>query len=300
MDASALMENPPKVLIMTIEVEPPEAARDEVQDIVEAYDTTDWWGDLAYGMDYPDGGYTVTVMTKTASDAMNLRNELMAWKRRHRFPGHIDIEANEYDDGLTPNKRARPLGSRPSMDTRFGRTLDDPDSVGGTRGKHLDAAMDRYETFHAKAPIRVAELAHNLPDRWEPVGDALAVMYRTDKWKKDGVDEDYKHLHDKSDGKEYDRLKGVRFFEPARNGRRLPVRKPQALTLLGYCLGAFVRKDDDGQEYETNPRGCYLFCSPSGDALYLYSPDEQSDGSSGFLAAAVGGNLRVLRDGIDG
>jgi hypothetical protein len=201
---------------------------------------------------------------------------------------------------IVPNRRARALGERPSMDTRFGDTLDDIDSIGGARGSHLDSAMSRYETFHAKAPIRVAELAHELPDRWDVVGDALAVMYRTDKWKKDGVDEDYKHLHDKGDDKPYEALKGVRFYEPSRSGRRLPVSKPKAITLLGYCLGFFVRKDDDGQEYETNPRGCYLFCSPSGDALYLYSPDEQADGSSGFLAAAVGGNLRVLKDGIDG
>jgi len=203
---------------------------------------------------------------------------------------------------MEPNRRARALGGRPSMKTSFGDTLDDIDSVGGRRGVDLDAAMNRYETFHAKLPIRVAELAHDIPDRWESVGDALAVMYRTDKWKKDGVDEDYKHLHDKSDGQPYDAMKGVRFYEPSRSGsgRRLPVSKPKALTLLGYCLGFFVRRDDDGQEYEVNPRGCYLFCSPSGDALYLYSPDEQPDGDSGFLAAAVGGNLRVLKDGIDG
>jgi hypothetical protein len=204
---------------------------------------------------------------------------------------------------MEPNRRARALGNRPSMKTSFGDTLDDIDSVGGPKGVDLDAAMSRYETFHAKLPIRVAELAHDIPTRWEEVGDALSVMYRTDKWKKDGVDEDYKHLHDKSDGQPYERLKGVRFYEPAqhrRSGRSLPVKTPKALTLLGYCLGFFVRKDDDGQEYETNPRGCYLFCSPSGDALYLYSPDEQPDGDSGFLAAAVGGNLRVLKDGIDG
>lgn len=208
---------------------------------------------------------------------------------------------------LMPNKKARALGRRAAMRTNFGDTLDDEelDTLGGARGRDVDAAMKRYQTFHAKAPIRVAELAHELPDRWVCVGDALAVMYRTDKWKKDGTDEDYKHLHDAGDDKPYAVRKGVRFYEPAkavRGGRaqRLPVAKPKALTLLGYCLGAFVRKDDDGETYETNPRGCYLFSSPSGNALYLYSPHKQSDGSSGFLAAMAGGKLRVLKDGIDG
>lgn len=288
------------------------------------------------------------------------------------------------EDDIESNPRARAMGRRTSMDTRFGKDLDDDqiDQVAGAEGAALDAAMRRYKTFHAKEPLRVAELSHSLPDDWVAVGDALAVMYRTDKWKKDGVDEDYKHLHDKTDGQPYAEMKGVRMYEPARevsrskvqgrrkvhenprpfrfdtevevpgsdlveaygklrsgldpafgrrwkttggrtpkgatfdardvkdaqmkerwglaaNPRGLPV-MPRALTLLGYCLGAFVRRDDDSEIYEINPRGCYLFCSPSGDMLAIYSPDKQSDGSSGFLAAFAGGNLRVLKDGIDG
>lgn len=203
---------------------------------------------------------------------------------------------------VEPNK-ARALGSRPAMRTNFGNDLDpaDLDSLGGPEGSDVDGAMRRYETFHAKQPIRVTELVHDLPTSWVCIGDGLAVMYRTDKWKKDGVDEDYKHLHDAGDNKPYPATKGVRFYEPATRGQRgvrLPT--PKAITLLGYCLGAFVRKDSDGHEYETNPRGCYLFAAPDGHTLYLYSPDKQPDGSSGFLAALHGGKLRVLKDGIDG
>lgn len=208
-----------------------------------------------------------------------------------------------WEDEVEPNKRARSL-QQPAMDTRFGETLEDPDSIVGPEGKQLDAALNRYETFHAKKPIRIAELTHDIPTTWVPVGDALAVMYRTDKWKRDGSDIDYKHLHDKSEDKPYDVRKGVRFFEPASavsgRSRKLPVAVPKAVTLLGYCLGLFVRKDGDEQVYETNPRGCYLFSSPSGDLLLVYSPDEQADGTSGFLAAMAGGKLRVLKDGIDG
>jgi hypothetical protein len=229
------------------------------------------------------------------------------------------LEEEGEDFGLKPNRRARGLGKRPAMDTRFGDTVEDPDTLTGARGRHVDSAMDRYETFHAKKPIRIAELDHELPEEWVCVGDANAVMYRTDKWHSDGDDEDYKHLHDKGDDKPYEFRKGVRFYEPAAEYRKsrvkgggpigkrrlkeqgLPVSRPRALTLLGYCLGAFVHSHDDPDvEYEVNPRGCYLFSSPSGNMLAIYSPDEQPDGSSGFLAIMAGGNLRVLKDGIDG
>ena len=127
-------------------------------------------------------------------------------------------------DSLEPNRASRLRG--PSMETRFGSEVD-PDDV---PGRALDAAMDRYEIFHDKSPIRVAELEHEIPREWVRVGDALAVMYRTDKWKKDGVDEDYKHLHDKSDNKPYEKLKGVRLYEPARSGGALPVARSAGTT----------------------------------------------------------------------
>lgn len=209
------------------------------------------------------------------------------------------------EERLRPNARAH-RGA--AMETHFGDTVDDPDSRGGSA---VDAAMDRYEIFHDKAPIRVAELDHDLPDKWVKTGECLAVMYRTDKWRPDGDDEDYKHLHDTGDDKPYPLGKGVKFFEPAsevsksrvpgkrrrtsRNkSQRLPVAAPKAVTLLGYCLGFFVRRDDDETIYELNPRGAWLFSSPSGNMLCVYSPKE------GFLGAMAGGKLRVLKDGIDG
>jgi len=203
---------------------------------------------------------------------------------------------------MTPNRGA-------AMNTRFGRTVEDPDEIKGRDGRAVDEGMTLYERFHAKQPIRVAELDHDIPIAWTCVGDALSVMYRTDKWKPDGTDEDYKHLHDAGNNKPYPIRKGVRFYEPSSEvgksskegggglhgrGSRLPVAVPAAVALLGYCLGAFVRLDEDGEEYEVNPRGCYLFAAPSGKLLFMYSPRE------GFLGAMAGGNLRVLKDGIDG
>jgi hypothetical protein len=226
--------------------------------------------------------------------------------------------------GLSPNRRrATTLNGRPSMDTsHVGREVD-PDRYKGARGKHLEAAMDRYETFHAKRPLRTVELPHDLPTSVVPVGQVISTMYRTDKWHEDGDDEDYKHVHDNSRGgkeREYEFGKGVIAYEPASQASesiiasdgkrtktkthakpvRLPVSAPKALSLLGYCLGVFVQRFDDEEIYEINPRGCYLFCSPKGDMLALYSPEEQPDGSNGFLMIMAGGGLRVLKDGIDG
>lgn len=217
---------------------------------------------------------------------------------------------------MTPNGKASTLGGRPSMDTKFGSDID----LDGRSDRDLDAAMDRYELFHAKRPLRAVELAHDLPTSVVCVGQVISTMYRTDKWHADGVDEDYKHVHDNSHGgseKEYEFGKGVLAYEPAKARRgsvqgrrssrsaagkvtRLPVTNPKALTLLGYCLGIFVQRFDDNEIYEISPRGCYLFCSPKGDMLAVYSPESQPDGSRGFLMLMAGGGLRVLKDGIDG
>lgn len=221
--------------------------------------------------------------------------------------------------GVEEMKPNRPgLLRKPAMDTKFGAELDETelDEVRGADGEDLDRAMSRYETFHAKQPIRVAELDHDIPTKWVCTGDGLSVMYKTDKWHKDGDDEEYKHLHGHSEKRPYALGKGVRVFEPASEikrsrvggkpvrvsggGQRLPVAIPKALTLLGYCMGLFVRHTHDGEVYEVNPRGSYLFCSPKGDLLLVYSPQKQADGSSGFLCAMAGGSLRVLKDGIDG
>jgi hypothetical protein len=231
-------------------------------------------------------------------------------------------EETSDEDSLEPNRTATTLGGRSSMDTsRVGREID-PDRYSGRRGRELDAAMDRYETFHAKRPLRAVELPHDLPTSVVPVGQVISTMYRTDKWHEDGDDEDYKHVHDNSRGgkdKEYEFGKGVIAYEPAREASksrvegggkrgkaqagkavRLPVHAPGALSLLGYCLGVFVQRFDDNEVYEISPRGTYLFCSPKGDMLALYSPDKQPDGSVGFLMVMAGGGLRVLKDGIDG
>lgn len=203
----------------------------------------------------------------------------------------IREQENEPEPGLRPNRASALRG--PSMKTRFGQDID-PDALEAGAGRALDSAMDRYEVFHDKEPHRAVRLKEDLPTKLVCMGDMLSVMYRTDKWKEDGNDEDYKHVDDP----------GVKLYEPAKYGAKgrivgPPVNYPKALTLLGYCLGFFVRQHD-GEVYECNPRGCYLFCSPSGNMLAVYSPEAQPDGSKGFLCVMAGGRLRVEKDGIDG
>lgn len=199
--------------------------------------------------------------------------------------------------------------NRAAMNTKFGKNID-PDRVEGARGRDLDRSFDRYETFHKKQPIRVVELRHELPTQLVHVGDALAVMYRTDKWKKDGDDEDYKHLHDRDENKPYEPGHGVKAYVPKRlvpsgvGGRPCgpPVRYPASLTLLGKSLGFFVRLPD-GEVYEIDRlKHSYLYCSPSGNMLAVYAaePEPNQNGAQGFLCVMAGGKLRVIADGIDG
>jgi hypothetical protein len=213
---------------------------------------------------------------------------------------------------MTPNKGA--------MDTKFGVEID-PDEVTGVDGKALDEAFGKYETFHKKKVLRAVELKPDLPRDLICVGDCLSVMYRTDKWNEDGDDIDYKHVHDPIENKEYPPGKGVRLYENARIAtsaiKRLvknrgvapgdglavhrsgpPVDYPGAIALLGKCLGFFVRRYDDGEIYECNPRNSYLFGSPKGDLLVVYALDPKPHGS--ILCVMAGGKLRILKEGIDG
>ena len=212
-----------------------------------------------------------------------------------------------------PRRSSRSLRPNGTVERRTFGTDVDPDRIGGAAGTALDAAMDRYETFQQKAPQRVVRVQHDVPKLVVPVGDAVAVMYRSSKWTKDGdeeIDTDYKHRHEPSEDREYAVRKGVRLYENARfvdadlkrnvGTSKLPLPPAQAWARLGYCLGFFVRRDDDGEIHECNPRNAWLLSAPDGHMLAVYSPKPQSNGDVGFLCVFAGGKLRVLKEGIDG
>jgi hypothetical protein len=206
----------------------------------------------------------------------------------------------------------RLVSNRSVEQRRFGKEID-PDRISGAAGSNLDAAMSRYEIFQQKAPQAVVRVTHTPPRLVVPVGDALSVMYRSSKWTKPGeeeIDVDYKHRHEAAEGREYQARKGVRVYENAKfadaalkrevGTEQLSIPPASAWARLGFCLGYFVRRDDDGEIYEANPRNTWLLSAPDGHMLAVYSPKPQSNGDVGFLVILAGGKLRVLKEGIDG
>jgi hypothetical protein len=196
------------------------------------------------------------------------------------LPQGMEIDGRDLGD-IVPNGRG-------SMAVNFG----EPVTREPSRASDVRDALDRYETFHKKTPKQLVRLdpKHAIPTQVDRIGELLSVAYRTDKWYDDGADVDYRHVVEEG---------GQTLFEPKGSHSwakkvRLPVAPPKTVTLLGKSLGLFVRREDNGQVYEGNPRDSYLFCSPSGNMLLLYSP------SQGFLAMACGGKLSVKEHGIDG
>lgn len=208
-----------------------------------------------------------------------------------RISEDLVASGSEFDDAPETMKMAAAMidaetlaPNKGVMGVRFGREVE-------SSGDLVQTATKRYETFHDKEPRRVVRLdaSHKIPSKVDLIGDCQSVMYKTDKWYEDGDDVEYKHVHDQ----------GVKVFEPHgvqkwAETSKLPVERPKAIVLLGKHLGFFVKRADDGEVYECNPRRTYLFCSPSGDMLLVYSPRE------GFVALMAGGRLRVEKDGIDG
>ncbi len=178
--------------------------------------------------------------------------------------------------------RLKPNEPRGAMQrARFGREVDHDGGAGA----------ERYRIFHDKDPQRVVEIAHPFPEQVGLAGDALSVLYRTDKWHEDGDDTDYKHVFDEG-VKVYEPLGAQSWLEPA----KLP-RKPRGpLALLGQCIGLFLERADDGEVYEAHlprSRDTWLFAAPDGRMLYVYDPRE------GFRAVIAGGQLTVEEEGID-
>jgi len=178
----------------------------------------------------------------------------------------------------------------PNSRLPFGREVPQPNTGGNV--EHVNAAMDRFHTFHKKEPRRLVEIdpRHAIATRVDRIGDLLSIAYRSDKWYADGKDVDYRHVIEQGGQTLYEPKGSQRWAEQT----KLPVEVPKVVTLLGKSLGLFVKRQDDGKVYESNPKNSYLFCSPSGDMLLLYSPND------GFIAMACGGHLSVKEHGIDG
>lgn len=159
----------------------------------------------------------------------------------------------------------------------------------------MSSAAKMYVAFHQHAPRETGSFHRELviPGRAVCVGDAVNVLYRSDKLNPTtGEDEgwiDYIHDH----------KKGVQVYrcDPGAHGTEHAVpawlRDVHELSWLGDCLG-FAFKDGDGREVEA--RGVKplpeLYTIPSGRALLVIQ------GKRKLLAMIWGGRLGVEPRGI--
>lgn len=67
--------------------------------------------------------------------------------------------------------------------------------------RDFDSAKKLRETFTDRPSKKVIDLRWDWPRSMDEVGVCTAVMYTSDKWKKVGDFEDYKHINESSDDK---------------------------------------------------------------------------------------------------
>ncbi len=168
------------------------------------------------------------------------------------------------------------------------------------------------ETFTDKPAMWRDELPWDWPKRCRQIGVGMAVMYRSDKWKKRGDFEDYKHLCEAKEpwalyaapGFEID---GIEFCGPEE--RVEANRMPRSIAILAHFLGIHCRlferggrsgfelpKGDQGL-FEINIRRAKLAAAKTsrGDLFLTVYKDD-----TGPLLFLFGKDLDVERDGIVG
>lgn len=159
----------------------------------------------------------------------------------------------------------------------------------------MNRAVRKYVEFHQHDPTKIGSFHADLeiPETAVCVGDAINVMYRSDKRNPStGADEgwiDYIHEHSS----------GVKVYrcDPGAHGisRDVPkwLRGVGGLAWLGDCIG-FAFQDADGRTVEA--RGTTplpeLYADPSGRALLVIQ------GKRRILAMIWGGKLGVEPRGI--
>ena len=187
----------------------------------------------------------------------------------------------------------------------------------------FDVAKNMRETFTDKPVSRTTPFRWGWPKVWQHVGDSLAVAYESDKWKKDGNFESYKHLAE-SHNVAYALPGLIHRYDDA--SKRFPVIGPK-VTLAGVPmpkhfaeLGLFIeadlrlhtegtsekpmfgKKKDDGcvklSVGHAMLGGSFIRWSADGGKdepfLFVYTEKE------GVYLMILGDKLRVEKDGIAG
>ena len=159
-------------------------------------------------------------------------------------------------------------------------------------------AVDKFTEFHDFEPRETGTIPGlKIPSSVKIAGDAVHVMYRSDKWH-EGRSDDYIHEHDRG-------VKVGRTGNCPGPSRAVPVEIQRVTTLvrIGRCLGV-AYEDADGNVVEMRPDGSVqLYCSPNGRALFVVDGVRVKNGRASFARPKVemilwGGRLGVEDRGI--
>jgi hypothetical protein len=208
-------------------------------------------------------------------------DDLYQWETRVAVPPHLlEVRTEQGWQSMSPRRNPH----LPEVDVP----------------RDFDKAVDGYKTFHTgpgapmgiREPRQIGQLPGLvMPARCCIAGQAVHVMYRSDKWEKRA--HDYIHEHDA----------GVKVglldtqFGELTDAVPDIIRKVETLYLLGACLGfAFV--DGDGNEVEAKcGKGDELYAIPSNRALVVLN----TKGAVAKVQALIwGGSLNVIDRGIVG
>lgn len=187
-----------------------------------------------------------------------------------------------------------------------------------------DVAREYVEKFHARPVREQHKFDFDWPEQLQHVGDSLAVAYASDKWKKQGDYELYKHLAESPNVayvkrgllREWDDDRKVRTIGPMISFASVPL--PQHFAILGFFEESNFRLHTRGSASspkfsEDEDDGCVAVAI--GDAMLgaskiLWSevqpgrPDQPFlfvyTNSDGPLMIITGETLDVKRDGIVG
>jgi hypothetical protein len=180
--------------------------------------------------------------------------------------------------------------------------------VGAWEVTVTSAAQKTFERFHAR-PAKKAVFPFNaakdgsfllpkfvqFPAKVRKVGNAVRVLYESDKWNSVGKTVEYYHDHGK----------GVMFYEPAEDGSEtFPHRYPDEICLIGECIGLVVAPFGEEIAEGIMQGSNILVASPDGwidkmrhNRVFLAIINLDGGGVEGLID---GGNLRITSHGIEG
>jgi len=165
-------------------------------------------------------------------------------------------------------------------------------------GTASSRALEKFIEFHDFEPRETGAIPGlKIPSSVKVAGDAVHVMYRSDKWH-EGRSDDYIHEHDGG-------VKVGRTGTCPGPTRSVPAEIQRVTTLvrIGRCLGV-AYADADGNVVEMRPDGSVqLYCSPNGRALFVVDGVRVRNGRATFARPRVemilwGGKLGVEDRGI--